>query len=173
MIVRTGTIHGGFTVGMTTVCRPALLRHLGGSAREKYERWEVSAVVRAVGLLLGLPGFLHSAVYLLCGCCLSMRTLLALSCSALALAALPLLYSLLLRRCRRWLCPQARSQQLVGLEEATLRAALSGSQERYHAAMADLIPGARGLYGRRHSTVLLSKAVRRIKTINEVGLTML
>ena len=57
MLVRTGTIHGGFTVGMTTVCRPALLRHLGGSAREKYERWEVSAVVRAVGLLLGLPGF--------------------------------------------------------------------------------------------------------------------
>ena len=79
----------------------------------------------------------------------------------------------MLRRCRRWLCRQARSQQLVGLEEATLRAALSGSQERYHAAMADLVPGARGMYGRRHSTVLLSKAVRRIKTINEVGLTML
>ena len=52
MIVRTGTIHGGFTVGMTTVCRPALLRHLGGSAREKYERWEVSAFV------LVLPFFL-------------------------------------------------------------------------------------------------------------------
>ena len=102
-----------------------------------------------------------------------MRTLLALSCSALALVASPLLYILLLRRCRRWLCPQARSQQLVGLEEATLRAALTGSQERYHAAMADLVPGARGMYGRRHSTVLLSKAVRRIKTINEVGLTML
>ena len=33
--------------------------------------------------------------------------------------------------------------------------------------MADLVPGARGMYGRRHSTVLLSKAVRRIKTINE------
>ena len=87
----------------------------------------------------------------------------------LALAAFLSLYIvlLLLRVCRRWLCPQARSQQLVGLEEATLRAALSGSRERYHAAMADLVPGARGMYGRRHSTVLLSKAVRRIKTINE------
>ena len=47
MIVRTGTIHGGFTVGMTTVCRPALLQHLSGSAREKYERWEVGAFVLA------------------------------------------------------------------------------------------------------------------------------
>ena len=93
--------------------------------------------------------------------------------AALLFALQSLVSTSLKRRCRRWLCPQARSQQLVGLEEATLRAALSGSQERYHAAMADLVPGARGMYGRRHSTVLLSKAVRRIKTINEVGLTML
>jgi hypothetical protein len=95
------TIHGGFSVGMTSVCRPALLRHLSGSALEKFERWH------------------------------------------------------------------ARSQHLVELEEATLRAALSGSQEQYRAAMAELVPGARGTHGRRHSTVLLSKAARRIKAINE------
>ena len=43
------TIHGGYSVGMTSVCRPALLHHLTGSAREKFESWHTRSQ-RLVGV---------------------------------------------------------------------------------------------------------------------------